>query len=123
MPSKEQSEVMKWNLLRYKQYEEQLAKTRKANKEQEEAATAGTEVGWGDYSLKSMEHLNNLILHLSANSTLDFQGEWDCSGTRVGESEQALRLQRQGTNIKTESLNQLECCVAVHEFNCKSTLA
>jgi len=28
----------------YKQYEEQLAKTRKANKEQEEAATAGTEV-------------------------------------------------------------------------------
>merc|ERR1719513_506953 len=28
----------------YKQYEEQLAKTRKANKEQEEAVTAGTEV-------------------------------------------------------------------------------
>ena len=51
VPSKEQSEVMKWNLLRYKQYEEQLAKTRKANKEQEEAVTAGTEVGWGDRSL------------------------------------------------------------------------
>merc|ERR1719336_2762524 len=54
----------------YKQYEEQLAKTRKANKEQEEAATAGTEC---------------------------FLGERDCSWTRVGESEQALRLQRQGS--------------------------
>ena len=51
VPSKEQSAATKWNLLRYKQYEEQLAKTRKANKEQEEAVTAGTEVGWGDRSL------------------------------------------------------------------------
>ena len=42
---KEQSATTKGNLLRYKQYEEQLAKTRKANKEQEEAVTAGTEVG------------------------------------------------------------------------------
>ena len=51
VPSKGQSAATNWDLLRYKQYEEQLAKTRKANKEQEEAATAGTEVGWGDRSL------------------------------------------------------------------------
>ena len=54
-----------------------------------------------------VEYLNNLaestsitsFFILSANSTLCFLGERDCSGTRVGESEQALRLQRQGRNM------------------------
>ena len=63
-----------------------------------------------------VEYLNNLaestsitsFFILSANSTLCFLGERDCSGTRVGESEQTLRLQRQGRTIKTEYLNHLE---------------